>query len=153
MSFKLQLAAKKQAEAFARALQPKGRKSRSIPKDYVPPPLIDEFDLPLKTVRELDSLMQQHNAITEQQSELKADKDTLTEEIKKLCILYKVDFFQLGDLQAKTFTTRRTSISKELLLASGVSPITIIKATKVKENVSLKISKVGVHEEEEDYEP
>lgn len=153
MSFKTQLALKKQAEAKARQSAPRGSKGRTVPKDYVPPPLIDEFDLPLKAVRELNTLMHQHHEITKQQSELKADKDALTEEIKKLCILYKIDFFQLEGLQAKIFKTRRTTISKELLLAAGISPVTIIKATKVSSSDSLKITEVGQTTEEEDYEP
>lgn len=152
MSFKTQLALKKQAEAKARQSAPRGRKGRTVPKDYIPPPLIDEFDLPLKAVRELNTLMHQHHEITKQQSELKADKEALTEDIKKLCILYKIDFFQLEGLQAKIFKTRRTTIDKGLLLALGISHIQIIKATKVSNSESLKITEVG-KTEEEDYEP
>lgn len=145
--------AKDLADKIAGVAGTKTKGRRSIPKDYVPPPPLKDFPVPVADRLEIANLMDQHNAITEQQAVLKKRKLELTEAIKAMCIQYSLESFQTDGLQATRYKIETERISKDLMLKAGILPITIIKCTQVTTAVGLRVSPVGEPREDEDYEP
>lgn len=113
-----------------------------------PAPDIREFDLPKPQLNKLTSMIAEHAGLGAEISDLTRRKKALTAAIKPLCNNYNLTKFQAGGVPAIYYRSTRTYISKQLLLANGVSPEVIAKCTETTESWAFKTTGEGTDDDE-----
>lgn len=113
--------------------------------DFLPP--LEETDLTLADKLALARLTEIHVDILQQEKELRDAKKPLVGRIKGI-IGERLWGAMVGVNRVRMYQTSRTSVSTDLLLAQGVSPQIIAKATKVTTSWGLKITPPGEDDDE-----
>lgn len=116
-------------------------------EEEVIPDIREVVDNP-SDLTKLVKLVKTYSEWQAQESEAKRAKKPLNEDIKKLLGKYSVVKAWCGGLKVNYFNSPRTSISKDLLLANGVSPLVIAKSTTTKDVYSLRITEPGQEDDE-----
>lgn len=126
----------------APSFNPFGGRKKKEPEP--PPPDISEFEIPPDSRVRLGRLISQYAAITSTQAKLKARKKELTDQIKPLCKLYKLTKFMALGNRANYYITNTTTISRERLLARGVTAEIIADCTITTPSWAFRASPEGV---------
>lgn len=161
--FKKQLADKRTKDALERQLakvkkagapnmNPSWTPRESKKEAEPPPPSLSEFnEIPAVQRLKLARLTEQLASMSKTQRVMaKAKKTIVEDEVKPLCKLYKLDKFMVGENRASYHRVMRATISKDILLACGVSPAVIAKATVAKEIWQFKVTVPGQQSDDEE---
>lgn len=77
-------------------------------------------------------------------------KKPITAKIKEILARNKATKLMVGDIRASYYNAPRSSLSRDLLLANGVTPAVIAKSTVTKDAYSLRLTLAGETEEDEE---
>jgi hypothetical protein len=146
MSFKDQLKAKNQAkkEAENLAKASKGRVKRAKSDEYVPPTPLEDLSVKALDRLKIKRLMDQHILLSQAEGKLRKQKEDITKELKRLCMLYGLERFHIGGNQTAYYPSTRQRIDKGMLMSQGVSLVAIFKATITKESFGLRVSPLNL---------
>jgi hypothetical protein len=128
-----------------------------VPEYLNPPPpkeeemihTLQELVTDKKDLLALKRLINEDIALKEVEANAKKQRKPLISKMKNLLGKYSVGKALLDDIRVNYFTTSRSSIKADLLLANGVSPAVIQKCTVTSDVYTLKLSR-GKDEEGEE---
>lgn len=96
------------------------------------------------------ALLLEMTDIKAQLKPLKAREKAITPKIKNLLGKHDVGKSRFEGWTVSYFDAPRSTLSKDLLIAAGVSPLTIMKCTITKPTYTLKLTPPGVEEEDDE---
>lgn len=130
------------------------------PEQPEPPPVKTEERIPdLREViaspverLKMARLVEQIGELNEQERKIKAAKKPLVLAAKKLAGQHQIGKAQVGEYRLSYYNSPRTRLDEFTLMKNGVSPKVIANSKITKDSYSLKITKQGEDEGEEEEE-